>query len=261
MGAPRSVVRPQWSVMFDLFRSRQKAVRYVLGAMLMLVALSMVITLIPGFGSSSARSAGNETTIADIGGDKLTVQDVQQVAQRIVRGQQIPPEMMEVYIPQIVQNMIEQRALVYEFQRQGLTVSDDEILNGMALQFPSYFQNGALTSKEQLEQVLAQQGMTLQDAIDATRQQIILTKVQNVLYAAMVVTPQEVDAELSRKYERAKVKYIAFPPAKFRDQVKPTAEELKAYYEAHKSQYQNPEKRAFQVLVVDQDKIEQAMVI
>lgn len=246
--------------MFDLFRSRQKAVRYVLGAMLLLVALSMVVTLIPGYGSGG-RSSSDDTTVAEIGSEKLTVQEVQQTAQRILRGNQIPPDMMETYLPQFVEQMILQRALVYEFQRQGLTVSDDEILSGLMAQFPQYFQNGQLTSKEQLELALAQQGLTLQDAIDATRQQLILTKVQNIEFATTFVSPKEVDDELIRKYERAKVKYIAFPPAKFRDEAKVTPEELRAYFDAHRSQYTIPEKRSFQVLVADQEKVEAALTI
>ena len=64
-----------------------------------------------------------------------------------------------------------------------------------------------------------------------------------------MVSPKEVDEELARKFESAKIKYIAFPPAKFRDQVKVTPEEIKAYFDTHRKQYTNPEKRTFQVLV------------
>ena len=53
--------------MFDLFRSRQKAVRYFLGAILMVIAVSMVITLIPGYGTS-ANNTSADPVIADIGG-------------------------------------------------------------------------------------------------------------------------------------------------------------------------------------------------
>ena len=247
--------------MFDLFRSRQKAVRYILGAMLMLVALSMVITLIPGYGSSTGNSNTDNSTLATIGGEKVTAQQVQQILQQWVRSGRIPPDMMEVYAPQFVEQMILEKASVYEFQRMGLSVSDEEVLTGLQSQFPQYFQNGQLTSKDQFEAAVAQQGMTLQDVIDAMRYQLLLRKVQNTLLTTAVVSPKEVEEELVRKNEKAKIAYIAFPPAKFREGINPTTEELRAYFEAHRAQYTIPEKRSFQALVVDQAKVESALTV
>ena len=49
--------------MFDLFRSRDKMVRYILGAFLLVVAFSMVGYLIPGYGGSAV-SGGNDNVLA-----------------------------------------------------------------------------------------------------------------------------------------------------------------------------------------------------
>ena len=69
--------------MFDLFRSRAKAVRYLLGAIMLLVALSMVVTLIPGFVGASYSSDSN--IVAEIGDEVLTVRDVQVNIQQSLR--------------------------------------------------------------------------------------------------------------------------------------------------------------------------------
>src|SRR5262249_10860371 len=130
------------SFMFDLFRSRQKAVRYVLGGILMLIAISMVVTLIPGYGSSAGRR-DDSSVLAEIGSSKITAQEAARQAQRILKGNQIPPEMIDVYVPQFIEQMIQQRALIYQFERQGLTASDDEVLTSVMAQFPQFFQNGA----------------------------------------------------------------------------------------------------------------------
>ena len=246
--------------MFDLFRSRQKATRYLLGAILMIVAVSMVVTLIPGYGSSSGASAANDNVIAEIGSQKLTTQDVMRQMQQITRGGQVPAAMLQTYMPQLVENMIQQRALNYEFEREGLKATDDEVVAVLQAEYAQFFQNGKLMS-DQLAQALAQNGETLEDAIDSAKNEVLFLKIQNLEYESTVVTPKEVDAELARKYERAKIRYIAFTPVKFRDQVKVTPDEIKAYYNAHKGNYLTPEKRSFQVLVIDQDKVEKSITI
>jgi peptidyl-prolyl cis-trans isomerase D len=245
--------------MFDLFRSRQKAMRYMLGAILTVVAVSMVITLIPGYGSSSGPSA-NDAVIADIGSEKLTTQDVMYRVQVMLRGQSIPPSMLQTYLPQMVDNLIQQRALNYEFEREGLTATDDEVLSTMQAEYTQFFQNGQFM-KDQLALALAQNGQTLQDAIDMAKGEVMYNKISNLEFEATVVSPKDIDQELARKYDRAKIKYIAFTPAKFRDQAKVTPEEIKAWYDGKKMQYQNPEKHSFEVVVIDQDKVQQGMTV
>jgi peptidyl-prolyl cis-trans isomerase D len=247
--------------MFDLFRSRQKAVRYLLGGILMVIAISMVVTLIPGYGSSSGLRTDESGVIAEIGGTKITAQEALQQAQRILSSKQIPPELIDVYVPQFVESMIQQRALIYEFGRLGLTATDEEVLDSMKITYQQFFPNGQFTGKAQMEAVLAQQGLTLQDAVDMERNNILYSKLQDLEYNTSVASPKEIDEELKRRFEKAKIEYIAFPPVKFKDQVKVTPEDIKAYYDSHPGSYQSPEKRTFDLVVIDQDKVEKSINI
>jgi peptidyl-prolyl cis-trans isomerase D len=245
--------------MFDLFRSRQKAVRYILGALLLMVALSMVITLIPGYGSTTS-SGTDDSVLADIGNQKLTAQEVDRNVQEWVRNGRIQASLIDVYVPQFIDQMVRERAAVYEFQSKGLTVTDDEIMVGLAATYAQFFQNGQF-AKDQLTAALAQQGLTLQNAIDDVRHQLMLRKIQNTLFATAVVTPKEVDDALLTKNGKVKIKYIAFPPAKFRDGINPTPQQMQAAFNQRRGEYITPEKRSFDVLVVDQAKIEASLEV
>ena len=245
--------------MFDLFRSRDKLVRYMLGGVLLVVAASMITYLIPSYNTGGILS--NSPIIADIGGQKLTAQAAQQKFEQVTRGTNIPPDMMDVYLPQFVDQMILQRAAVYEAQRMGLLVTDEEVLTGMITNNPQFFPGGVLSSRENLEQYFAQQGQTLDDALEDMRSQLTLRKLEDALLVTTVVAPKEVQEEFTHKYEKAKVEYIAFPSPLFKDQVKITPEQLRADFDRTRATYTLPERNTFQVVVLDQSKVEGTIAI
>src|SRR6266853_3491428 len=246
--------------MFNLFRSRDKLIRYLLGAMLLVVAASMVTYLIPNTGYTNTTD-GSDPILADVGTLKVTLAETQAAVDRLVKSGRLPADALDAYLPQFVDQMIQERAIASAYEAMGIRITDEEVLIGLISVYPQFFQNGKLTSKDQLEQQLAAQGLTLQDGIEGMRQALLLRKVQNITSTSVVVTPQELEQALAQAHERSQIAYIAFPPAKFRDQVKPTPEELRQSFEQDRARYMVPEKRSFQVLVADQAKIAASLVV
>ena len=74
--------------MFDLFRSREKTVRIMLGGLLLVVAVSMLTYLIPNYNTGGP--TGREMIIAEIGGDTITLPEVQKIVQMTMRSRQLP---------------------------------------------------------------------------------------------------------------------------------------------------------------------------
>jgi len=110
--------------MFNLFRSREKSVRIVLGGVLLVVAASMLLYLVPSYGTGSASS---ENVVAEVGGDDITVADVRKLIDDTIKGKQLPPEILPNYIPRMVDQMITDRALEYQAKRMGFQVTDQDL--------------------------------------------------------------------------------------------------------------------------------------
>ncbi len=243
--------------MFDLFRSRDKAVRYLLGGLLMLVAISMVVTLIPGYGSSSG---ADDEVVAQIGKETLTAREVQKTVQDAVRQKQIPSEMVPVYMPRVIDQLIMDNAMVYQAKRMGMTVSDDELAAAIRSMM-SRFTGGAQIDKAVYERIVNDQGMTIPEFEDNVRKQMLLTRLQNVAMQGVVVTPKEVEDEFAKKNAKIKIEYMGFKPDNYKSDVNLTPAEMQAYYNANKENYRQPEKKNLVVLVADQDKISAALEI
>lgn len=233
--------------MFDLFRSREKSVRYLLSGILGIIALSMVITLIPGI---TTPTRTDDPTVAEIAGEKITIRQVQNEISRQLRGKQIPAAMVQIYAPEIIDTMITERAIAYEAKRLGFEITDQTLAAALQTMIPRMFVNGQL-DKNAYQQVLAEQGLTIAEFETNIRKGMMLTALQNIALEGIFVPPTEVEQEFRRRNERIKIEYIALMPERLRSQVTATTEELKAYFNSNRAGFTYPEKRSFQILVSD----------
>lgn len=246
--------------MFDLFRSREKSVRYLLGGLLGVVALSMVITLVPGYGSLGGGTR-DQTLIAEIGDDKITASEVRQIMERELRGNRIPPGMESIYIPMFVRQMVAQRAVALEAKRLGFSLSDQELSEIIATLVPQLFENGKFVGKDVYAAFLAQQNMTIPMFEARVRQESVSQKLESLALEGVVVRPQDVEDEFRHQNEKVKFSYFAISPDSFTAQAKPTQDEIQKYYNGNKSAYKIPAKRSYLIYAVDEKTIADSIAL
>ena len=222
--------------MFDLFRSRAKAVRILLGAMLAMVALSMLVYLIPGAGTPVGDAS--DQVIAEVGKEAVTVPEVDQQIRNALQNRQLPRNMVDSYVPDLVDQAISDRALAYEGHQLGFEVTDGELAKTIrSLQF------GSLPADQYRSYIEQQLGISVPEFENNMRLKGYADAVQMIAMEGVIVTPAEVETEYRKRNDKIKLDYIAFDPSKLVSDIKPTPEEVKAYFDRNKNFFTVPEKR------------------
>jgi peptidyl-prolyl cis-trans isomerase D len=169
----------------------------------------------------------------------------------MTRSRQMPAEMLAIYVPQIVQNMISERAMAYEAGRLGLKISSDETDNAILDSLPADFVKNGKVDAETLNALLQQQGATMADLKSDTSRQLLVNRLRQVVAEGVVITPSEVEAEYRKRNDKVKVEYAVMPQDKYRAEAEPSDAEMKAFYDGHKSVFTIPEKRSLAIIVMD----------
>lgn len=234
--------------MFDLFRSQDRMKRIMLTAILGVVSLGMLLYLIPG--QNVPTVGGEEQVVAEVGGTPITAREVYRRIQATFRNQTLPPDVIEVYVPQLIEAMVADRAVAYQAQRMGFRVSDEEL----ARQIRSTPQLATLTP-EQYQAAVEQMGYSVPEFENDMRKNAAENILKDMAAEGVVVAPQEAENAYRQANEKIKLAYMVFTPDKFKSDVNPTPAELQTYYEGKKAGFTVPETRNVQVVLIDQDKI------
>lgn len=242
--------------MFDLFRSREKTVRYLLGGLLMLVAISMVVTLVPGFGSGSL-GGRSENVVAKVGDDEVTIPELRSLMQQQIQGKTFSPEMAQFYVPVLVQNVVAERATVYESSRIGFRINNQELADNIIAQIPQLVEGGKFVGNQTYAAYLSQMNMTIPQFEENFRKQMLLTRLQNMVLEGIIVTPSEVEDTFKKNNEKIQIALVGINPDKFKGQATTTPAEIQDAFNKARQTYRKPEARNFVLFAVEDQKIGQ----
>jgi peptidyl-prolyl cis-trans isomerase D len=216
--------------MFDLFRNREKTKKYFMGGILLLVSASMLLYLVPNYDTGSN---GPDAVLAKIGTDQITEAQARKLISDSMRGRQIPAEIVPNYVPQMVNQMVTDRALEYEARKLGLEVSDQDVADYLRQGFPQLFQDGKFVGKDAYASILAQQGVTIDEFEADLKRTMLIGKLREVATEGSIVSPQEIVAEYRKKNDTIELQYVKIMQDKFKKEAEPTDAEMQNYFKTN----------------------------
>jgi peptidyl-prolyl cis-trans isomerase D len=242
--------------MFDLFNS-QKAKKYLMGGILVMVSASMLLYLVPNYNTGTGV---NDVIVAKVGSTEITETEARHLITTQTRGQKIPQEIIPNYVPQIINQLISERAMEYEAHKLGLEVSDQDVVDYLRQNIPALFPDGKFVGKEAYAGFLAQQSDMTIDQFEADlKRNMLVGKLREVAIEGSVITPQEVEKEYHKKNDQIQLQYVKITQDKFKKEVEPSDADMRQYFQTNSATYRDPETKNLVMLVADGAKLEQSL--
>jgi peptidyl-prolyl cis-trans isomerase D len=243
--------------MLDQMRRHKAWLKWSLG----LVCVAFVLLYVPSFLNPSTGTGANPNdAVATVEGRRLTVGTFQRIYQQQLAsvqqayGGQLTDDMLQqLGIPQrVIQQMIDEEAMIAEADRLGLQVTDAE-LRERILRLPGFQQDGQFIGDERYRQVLQMQRPPLRAAEfeEQLRKSLLAEKLQAAVTGWVHVADADVEREYQQRNDKVKLEMAVFQADAFRDGITPTDAEISTHYEANKESYRTPEKRRVRYLSID----------
>jgi peptidyl-prolyl cis-trans isomerase D len=241
--------------------------KIVLGGLLTIISVFMVITLVPGFGSTDffGTSAPARGVVAKVAGTDITSQEVQRQAREMVR-QQFPrggaqaSMLLPFFASQAAQQLIQRQAILAEAERLGLRATDedvrDELQHGRYAE--TFFPAGNFIGQAAYEELLQQHDLTVPMFEHGVKEEILIDKLRSLIAGTVSVTDSEVRQKFEKENAKVKFDYAVLRKDDILKGLHPTDPELKAFYERNKATYNNsiPERRKIKYVLIDTAKLQ-----
>ncbi len=242
--------------------------KIILSGILLVICGAMVITFIPGGLTSELTGTPGKGVVARVDGGDISADEVRQNARQMAQQDaQRYGEMAAKLMPFLIQQettraldqMINRQALLSEAQRMGLRVTPEEVKDELqhGRYAATFFPGGNFIGQVEYEDMLQRANLTPTKFEHEVGDDILLTKLQALISGSATVSDAEIHDQFIKQNSKVKFEYAVLKQDDLRKGLHPTDEELKAYYESHKTSYANsiPEKRKVKYAVIENSKV------
>ena len=227
----------------------------VIVGFVILMAVSLIMFFGPGRSANRIDPSRDPDVIAKVGSESITVADLARIRESYMQmfGGKINLAQLGGN-RRFLDGLISKLVIKQEAERLGLGASDAEVLEMRNKQFTDA-SGKPVPHDRYLEIVKARYGDI--DTYDSElRAEIAQEKLRAFVTASINVSDAEIEQEYKRRNSNFDVAYVALAADKLAEKIQPGDEEMRSYYESHKTDYRYlEEQKKVRYLFIDTEKV------
>ncbi|MBN1479667.1 peptidylprolyl isomerase [candidate division KSB1 bacterium] len=233
---------------------------------LLILVLAFVATIIFDWGMGGFKSRRPQGVIAQVNGEDITYDEFNNAYQQELKAQREQtgndPEayQLEQIENQVFERLVQQRLLSDVIRDLNLVPTDAEITSELWNNPPQLIRDTpAFQDSNGVFNMAAYQAALNNPELDPQwdgviyymRNTLPYQKLSNLLNSTPVITDDDARLEFMKNNMKAKVDYLFYNAANFSDAAEPTEEEIRTYYNEHKEDFFQIEKRVIDYLLIE----------
>jgi len=234
--------------------------------MLMILVIAFMLTIIIDWGMGGFKTGGQRGVIASVNGNNITYDEYyeQYQAELAAYREQTGADPESYQISQIenrvFENLVQQRLLADVIADLKLHSTNAEITEEIWNNPPAILQtNEAFQDSTGVFDITKYQAALNNPSADQfwieveryLRTTIPMQKLSTLLSYTQQITDEDAKFEFKKTNQKAKVHYIFYNSANYQSVPEPTEEEISAYYNKHKEDFSENEKRVLDYILLE----------
>ena len=241
------------------------AIRGLAKSWVAMILIGLLVISFAMWGIADIFTGVGTTTVAVVGDHDIGAREFQRAYNREIEttnrrlGTALTPQQaLTLGVPtRVLATLTTEAVFAEKAGEMGLGISEQELARIIQTD-PSLRGPTGTFDRNFLQQALSYQGMTENEYVLARRENALRAQIVDGLVGNMTVPGTYMEAFNAYQNEDRTIEYLELTEAQLPDLAPATEDELKTYFEENKSEFDAPEFRSFQLLVVDPESVANA---